>query len=66
MARCQRCEGERVHWFTPKRFGREQGVFLCLTCGKVNVYYAFTHTTGRATREQRTEETRHLASVAGR
>lgn len=63
MARCQWCEGERVHWFTPVWFGREQGVFLCLTCGKVNVYYGPTRRAEPTALEEPAEQPRGLASI---
>jgi len=34
---CSRCSGDDVHWFTPTDQPREGGVFLCRTCGALNV-----------------------------
>jgi hypothetical protein len=37
MQRCERCGATRLSWFTPSRYGRQAGVFLCLECRKLNV-----------------------------
>ena len=35
--RCERCGSESIQWFTPHWPAVRAGIFLCLSCSKINV-----------------------------
>ena len=37
MLYCERCASLRATWFTPSRFGRRAGIFVCQDCGRLNI-----------------------------
>lgn len=38
QARCDACGSHRLCWFTPARWRRHLGIFLCLACSRINIW----------------------------